>query len=273
MANFHGMYHVSYTQTLGEGKYGDHNITLDYHHVSRKHAVLVGGWQAVSMVPMTTKMLIQSMSSMHFISRHKASCTSWQRKLFISLTFPCDIIYTQQVFTDCLRSCSITWYVEMACRCWQKIIITHETCTSQSVMQTKQSWRFHASIFSCLLGKNHVYCSVLSGLLAKNFMVKLYTLMLDVRVRSGAFMLYGREWGGWLGQGLYGHGMQHAAVSARGLCVSLPVWQLTRGRSKHRRRRTVTADGVLAGQSNELTMEATCCRVWMCKEDFHILAV
>lgn len=149
------------------------NITLDSHHVSWKHAVLVSGWQAVSVVPLSTKMLIQIMSSMHFTSRHKALCTAWQRNSFILLIFSFDIIYTQQVFTDCLRDCSITWYVARACCCRQKIIITHEQHAHHSQTCRHKSWHFHARVsFVFIMQKSCILFSFIR-VACKNHMVKL----------------------------------------------------------------------------------------------------
>lgn len=190
------------------------------------------------------------MSSMHFISRHKASCTALQRTLFMLLMFPCDIIYTQQVFTECLRGCSITWYVERACCCRQKIIITYEQHAHHSQTCRHKSWHFHARVsFSCSLCKNHVYVQFYQGCLQKSH-GKTVNTNTNVRVRSECVYAV---WEGvrqlLAGSGLYGLGMQHGALCLPPVSVCLFLHGNDQGRSKNRRKRTVTADGVLAEQS------------------------
>lgn len=140
------------------------DITLDHHLVSRKHAVLLGG-KAVSVVPLSTKMLIRSMLSMHFISRHKA---------FTWLIFPCDIIYTQQVFT-------VFKELQDYLICGKGLLLLIESyyywwaaCTSQSVMQTYSHDTSMPEYLSCLLCKKScILFSFIRVACKKNFILKL----------------------------------------------------------------------------------------------------
>lgn len=137
------------------------------------------------------------------------------------------IIYTLQVFTEGHSNCRITWYEAVARSCQQRIVYWLVNNMHISVMQTKDSWKFHARLpFSFLLSKNfdNLYFNLTIWLLRK-------PLSKTVNTNSNC---YGEhvpgclmEWVGMLQQFVFYYGMQQvqcgcAMVSVFFLCGTWP---------------------------------------------------